>query len=330
MKKRQLAVVLAVATGGFSGMAAADLTLSGQVTPAIVFGSNIENPEIVDNTGTGSRIRLRGNHKAGGFTLFTRYEIQIQENQSFGAVDGSESIDTRYAEVGFKGGFGSISLGKGDGASNGTAEGSYQVSGNFLGGGHLPFFALRGTLNRDNPGSEVGYTFFDGFSRNSRLRYDTPKVGGLTVAASLTNGADWEVAARLKRGLGPGKITVLAGYADSDNGNNDRTMLSGGYRFNFGLSFAGSFSSRTQGNDADGLEQPDLESVLFSINYQIGPVIFSIDAGESGVDGEDEIQQVGAEWKVTKATDFYGGYTNFDNANGSSLDALFAGFRYKY
>ena len=330
MKKVRLAIVLAIATSGFFDIAAADLTLSGQVTPAIVFGSNIEDPEIVDNTGTGSRIRLRGNHKAGIFTVFTRYEIQIQENQSFGPVDESESIDTRFAEVGFKGGFGSISLGKGDGASNGTAEGSYQVSGNILGGGHLPFFTVRGALNRDNPGSEVGYTFFDGFSRNSRLRYDTPNVGGLTVAASLTNGSDWEVAARLKRALGPGKITVLAGYADSDTGNNDRTMLSGGYRFNFGLSFAGSFSSRTQANDANGQEQPDLDSILLSINYQIGPVIFSIDAGESGVDGENEIQQAGAEWKVTKAMDFYGGYTNFDNANGSTLDALFSGFRYKF
>ena len=57
---------------------------------------------------------------------------------------------------------------------------------------------------------------------------------------------------------------------------------------------------------------------------QIAPAIFSIDAGE------DEIQRVGAEWKVTKAMDFYGVYTNFDNASGSSLDVLFSGLRYKF
>lgn len=301
-----------------------NVSLSGQVTPAIVFGSNIEDPEIVDNTGTGSRFRIRSKQNARGVEVFTRYEIQIQENQSFGAVDGSESIDTRYAEVGLKGAFGSISLGKGDGASNATAEGSYQVSGNLLGGGHLPFFTVRGALNRDNPDATVGYTYYDGFSRNSRLRYDTPNWGGLTLSASLATRDRTELAARLKRNFGPGRVTVLVGFADSGDGSDDRTMLSGGYKFNNGFSFAASFSSRTQ---ADG---PDLESNLFSLNYQINSVIFSIDAGAQGVDGENEIQQIGAEFKFSNALDIYGGYVNFDNANNTSVDAFFSGFRFKF
>ena len=331
MSKIKLLAPTSLLLSAFSGVAFADLSLSGQVTPAIAFGSNIEDPEIVDNTGTGSRIRLRGKHDlGGGIQTFMRYEIQIQENMSFGPVDGSESIDTRYAEVGFKGGFGSFSLGKGDGASNATAEGSYQVSGNLLGGGHLPFFTVQGALNRDNPDAQVGWNNYDGFSRNSRVRYDTPNFGGLGFAASYATGDRWEVAARLKRGLGPGKITILAGYADSANGNDDRTMFSGGYRFNFGLSFNGTFSSRTRGLDENGLEQEDLESTLFSVNYQIGKVILSVDVGDHGVDGEDEIQQIGAEWKAAKSTDVYGGYVNFDNANDTSVDALFAGFRFKF
>ncbi len=320
--------VLTVAALSNAPVISADLTLSGQVTPAIVFGSNIEDPEIVDNTGTGSRLRLRGKHKARGIEVFTRYEIQIQENQSFGAVDGSESIDTRFAEVGFKTPIGSLSLGKGEGAADGTAEGSYQVSGNILGGGHLPFFTVRGAINRDNPDAQVGYNYYDGFGRNSRLRYDTPSLGGLTLSASYATQERWEVAARLKRGLGPGKITVLGGYADSDNGDNDRTMFSGGYKFNFGLSFAASFSSRTQaGTD------PDLESMLLSLNYQIGKLILSADVGEQGPEDSDltnDVQQVGAEFKFSKATDIYGGYVNFDNADDTSVDTLFAGFRYKF
>ncbi len=322
-KLRVLCAAMAAA-GLVPAAATADLSLSGQVTPAILFGSDVENPEIVDNTGTGSRVRLRGKHGLGSFTVFQRYEIQLQENQSFGAVDGSDSFDVRYAEVGIKGVFGSFSLGKGDGASNATGEISYQTSGNVLGTGHLPYFAVRGVLNRDNPETSVGYVFFDGFSRNSRVRYDTPSFGGLKLSASLTNGERSEFAARFKRGIGPGKLVALAGFANTETGSGDRTMIGIGYKFGFGLSASYGFSSET---NATG---PDTESFLASVNYQFGKLNVGFDFGESGLDGENEIVQFGAEYKATKQWDIYGGVSDFDNSDGSSLSAAYAGFRYKY
>jgi len=305
----------------------ADLSLSGQVSPAIVFGGDVNDPEIVDNTGTGSRIRLRGKHQNGSVSFFTRYEIQIQENQSFGPVDGSESIDTRYAEVGINTSFGSFSLGKGDGASNATAEVSYQTTGNILGGGSLPFFTVRGTLNRDNPETSVGYTFYDGFSRVSRLRYDTPSFGGLTIAASLDSGDRTELAARFKRNVGSGKLVALLGFADGGDTVNDRTMAGLGYKFGFGLSLAASFSALDGGDAATG---DDLESNLFTIDYRLGKTNFSLDFGEQGLDGENEIMQVGVEHHATKFLDIYGGFVSFDNADDTTLDAFFSGFRYKF
>lgn len=124
--------------------------------------------------------------------------------------------------------------------------------------------------------------------------------------------------------MGSGKLTLLAGIADSGDGANDRTMLSGGYKFDFGLSLAASVNSRTQA------EGPDLESTLLSVNYQINKVNIGVDVGSSGEDGENELQQIGAEWKITSSADLYGGLTNFDNADGTSVSALFTGLRYKY
>lgn len=313
--------------------AATEVSLSGQVTPVLLFGGDVEDPTIADNTGTGSRVRIRAKHDlSDGISGFARYEIQIQENQSFGPVDGSESIDTRYAEVGIKGPFGSISLGKGDGAANATGEGSYQVSGNILGGGHLPFFAVRGVLNRDNDAS-VGYTQFDVFSRNSRLRYDSPTFEGLSASVSLTNNSDTEFAARLKRELGPGKITALLGIGDRDDpAGQDRTAISLGYKFDFGVSFNGTFETA----EVEDGSAPDLDSQLLSVNYQFKKLVVSADFGESGEDGENTLTQFGGEYHFSKHLDLYAGLSMFTNeganADGSDqdLDALFTGFRYKY
>ncbi len=180
-------------------------------------------------------------------------------------------------------------------------------------------------MNRDNPDTSVGWFYYDGFSRNSRVRYDTPNFGGLTGAVSFASGDRQELAARFNREVGPGRLIVLAGLANSADGSNDRTMISGGYQFNNRFSFAGSRSTRTQADDA-----PDLESIFLSANYQFGKTIVSFDFGQSGVDGEDEIQKVGFIYKSVKQIDLYGGYVNFNNADDTSLASGFAGARYKF
>lgn len=298
--------------------------ISGQVNAALLFGGDIADPEVVDNSASGTRLRLRGSRDAfGGQRAFLRYEFQAQENSSFGAVDNGESFDTRFAEVGLEGGWGKVSLGKGEGAADGTAEASYLVSGNLFGGGHLPLFTVAGTLNRDNA-ANVGWTYFDGFGRVSRLRYDTPKFAGFRAAVSLDSGDRNELALRYRGKVGPGRLLGNLGIADSSDGGNDRNMLSFGYKLNSGFSFAYSLNDRTQ------LAGPDLESQLLSFNYQLNKWIFSIDFGDSGADGENEVSQVGFQYKESKPLSIYAAYTQFDNGDGSSLDAFFVGARYTF
>ncbi|MFK7966915.1 MAG: porin [Burkholderiaceae bacterium] len=308
--------------------------ISGQVNAALLFGGDIADPEVVDNTASGSRLRIRASRDVlGGQRGFLRYEFQAQENNSFGAVDGGESFDTRFAEVGIITGWGAVSLGKGEGASDGTAEISYQTSGNLFGGGHLPLFTVVGALNRDNAdrGVRVGYTYYDGFGRVSRLRYDSPKFAGFRASASLNSGDRQEFALRYRNAVGPGRLLGNVGVANSADGDNDRLMLGVGYKLNSGFSVSFGHNERTQGA-LNGVERGDLESQLLSLNYELGKWIFSFDIGEQGGDvgGDNEVQQIGFQYNESKPLKMYAAYSKYDNADGSSLDAFFVGARYTF
>lgn len=308
--------------------------LSGQVNAALVFGGDIADPEVVDNTASGSRLRIRASRDVlGGQRGFLRYEFQAQENNSFGAVDGGESFDTRFAEVGIKGGWGSVSLGKGEGASDGTAEISYQTSGNLFGGGHLPLFTVRGALNRDNADQAiaVGYTYYDGFGRTSRLRYDSPILAGFRGSLSLDSGDRQEAALRYRNGVGPGRLIGNLGLANSADGDNDRIMWGLGYKLKSGFSVSFGQNERTQAA-VGGVDQGDLQSQLLSLNYELGKWILSFDIGEQGGDvGDDnEVTQIGFQYNESKPLKMYAAFTKFDNADGSTLDAFFIGTRYTF
>ena len=50
---------LGLATAGQATAQVAEVELSGQLNAAVVFGGDVDDPEIVDNTASGSRIRLK-------------------------------------------------------------------------------------------------------------------------------------------------------------------------------------------------------------------------------------------------------------------------------
>ena len=132
---------------------------------------------------------------------------------------------------------------------------------------------------------------------------------------------------RYRGEIGPGKATANLGYADSDKGDDDRIMASAGYKLNMGLSFAYSWNQRTQKT------LPDIQSQLFSLNYQYKDTIFSVDYGDQSAKGskvENEVKQIGFQHNASKQLALYGAYTLFDNADGTKLDAFFVGARYAF
>jgi len=251
----------------FSAKAAegVEFKFSGQVSQAVTHADNGTDTDtiFVDNNNSGTRLRLKGkvditpNVSAGVY-----WETQYQDNSS-GAIDIGDSDNTstftsRIRDLWFKGGFGKVSLGQGDGAANGTSEvdnsGTWIAdnSGDFLHGG-LSFADSAGVKTL-----KLGKAFsnFDGLSRNNRLRYDTPSFGPLDLAVSV--GQDkYEVGSRysMKMGRG-GKLGAALGWVDSSGplpaNQFQQVGMSASILLGSGLNFTGHYGKKMP--DAGGVD----------------------------------------------------------------------------
>jgi predicted porin len=123
-----------------------EFKVSGQVNKAMVAADNGEDNDIgfVDNNGSNTRFRFTGSQDLdNGMEVGFNYEVALTNNLSTKfdineSDTGSTFLDVRKTEVYFSGGLGKVSLGKGDGAANGTSE--VDLSGTqSLGGGSAQY-----------------------------------------------------------------------------------------------------------------------------------------------------------------------------------------------
>lgn len=184
-----------------SGNEHVKLSLSGQINRAvnIVDDGGTTDFYSVDNSTSGSRLRVVGTARiSDDMSIGGRIEVAVapdpttqvsQTNQSPGTY-----FDQRWAEISLASTrYGKLSVGKGDTASNSTAEVDLSrteavqyasvadIAGGMLfreTGGDSPLTTLKV--------SEV-FQDRDGLSRQSRLRYDTPTRYGFSLAGSLVS-----------------------------------------------------------------------------------------------------------------------------------------------
>ena len=213
----------------FSPACAVEAKLSGQVNQLIMWADNgVDNDIFIgDNANSSTRFRFTGSEEFNGVTTGIRIEFDVQRNPSSAfdisnTGDGNFNLSDRWFDATFAGTFGKVSLGKGDGAANnsaemdlsGTAVITYSSVTSTAGG----FRFIDKTTNLPS-GTTVGDTRsnFDGLSRNSRLRYDTTKFAGFSFAGSLTNGNAWEVSGWYTGEFGSfGKLAAAVGYVDTN------------------------------------------------------------------------------------------------------------------
>lgn len=173
--------------------------ISGQVSRAvnIVEDGGTTDLYFVDNTTSGSRLRVVGTGRINDdISIGTRIEVAVAPDPTSQVSQTNRTpgtyFDQRWAEVSLTSTrHGKLSLGKGDTASNSTAEVDLSrteavqyasiadIAGAMLfreTGGASPLTTLKV--------SEV-FQDRDGLSRQSRLRYDTPAYHGFRLAASL-------------------------------------------------------------------------------------------------------------------------------------------------
>jgi cell division protein FtsL len=229
-------VLAPVAKGVTSGQERVKLAISGQLNRAVNIVDDGKNTKAyyVDNDASNSRVRFVGTAKAtDDLTLGSKIELAIAPNESGDVSQGNEEsgdfFDQRWAEVSLDSKrFGKLSLGKGDTASNNSAEVDlsrtdvvqYASIADIAGG------LLFRESNSDDTLTDVSvsdaFKDLDGLSRKSRVRYDTPTFYGFHLAGSLIS--DQRYDASLWWG-GQGYGFKAAGAAAVANPNEDDTDL---------------------------------------------------------------------------------------------------------
>jgi len=184
-----------------SGQERVKLAVSGQVNRAVNMVDDGDNLKAyyVDNGTSNSRLRFIGTAKMSeDLALGSRIEFAFAPNESSTVTQGNEGGDEdfvqgRWAEVSLASkAYGKLSLGKGDTASNNTSQVDlsrtdvimYSSVSDIVGGLQ---FRTRGGKNLT--GIEVSDAFSDqdGLSRQSRVRYDTPRFFGFSLAGSVVS-----------------------------------------------------------------------------------------------------------------------------------------------
>lgn len=219
------------------------LAISGQLNRAVVVMNDGYNSTLyhVDNTVSNSRIRFVGTARANNdLTVGTRIEVAVSPDRSSEVSQKQKYLtdtyfDQRWVEISFDSKlFGRLSIGKGDTASNTTAEVDLSKTDVIqyssiadMGGGFL-FREKNGTHQFIPNGTaqlKVSDVFknFDGLSRQSRLRYDSPAFLGVRLAGSLVSGQRSDMAV-LWGGEGYG-LRAAAAFAVSNPKTTDAGLL---------------------------------------------------------------------------------------------------------
>jgi len=337
-----LATSFAIAPLSANAAEKLEFKVSGQVSRAMTFADNGAETDtlFVDNNNSGTRLRVTGKMDINpGLTAGIAWETQYQDNSSgsldIGDSDSSSAFISRKRELWFKGGWGKLSLGQGDGAANNTSESDLSGtwiannSGDFL---HTGFSFADGAGNKVI-GMGKAFSNFDGLSRNDRLRYDTPKYGPLGLAVS-TGQDKSELGLFLGQKLSGGsKVKAALGYVNNEASDFTQLGLSASYLTAGGFNVTGALGERYR----DGAVDPD--SLYIKVGQKMGPHNLSVGyhkVNDLALAG-DEAERVNVQWvyNIAKGVELFADYQNasLDRASGPSLgdiDTIAIGSRIKF
>ena len=372
MKKKLLASAIASILVVGVGAEAADFKASGQVSRVLVSPDDDAGSELqfLDNNISGSRFRFTGNQDIGNeMKAGFRIEAQFQSNKgntvnggtytdsTAGNLGNEDNIDLRYQDVYVSGDFGKISLGKGDGASNGRTEtdlsGTYIIaavnSADLYGGfvfdvdGDGVDDVLTTEVDESDP-SKIGeyYGEVDGYSRVNRLRYDSNNFSGFSFAASYGQQEVTELAASFAGGTDTKyKVQAFVGSigesANNEDNGDERMGLSGSVLLSNGLNFTAAWSEK----DRDQADADDQEHMWAKVGYKMGKHAFAVDYGETEITGTDDsgstksnADTVGLSYVFApaKGVELFAGYREYslDDSTGTDPEFITVGSRVKF
>lgn len=290
--KQVLVLALAAAFLAPTSAAAMEAKAYGQIDQLMMFATDGDESSFMigDNDNSSSRVGAKLKEDVGKFTVGGVMELEGQLNASNKMTigqddDGSFEWKLRKMEGYFQGDFGKVSLGQGDGAANSTSE--MDLSGTSV----ITYSEINATAGsmswKDSDGNPITAVDdtrnnFDGLSRNERLRYDTPSWGGFGIAASITNGNAYELAARYSGNV-YGKLVAAIGYVDTNDRESGGTKLdytqwgaSASWLLKNGLNFTVTLGQR---NNGDNGKPPESKNYYGKIGYKWGIQALSVEYG---------------------------------------------------
>jgi hypothetical protein len=191
-----------------SGNDRIQVMLSGQVDRALNVVNDGGGTKLyhVDNNASNSRLRVIGTGRINDeLSVGTRIEVAVAPDVSSQVSQINQTpgswFDQRWTEVSLTSRtYGKLSLGKGDTASNTTAERDlsrtdvvqYATISDIAGG--MLFRASAGARPLTTLKVSDVFQSRDGLSRQTRLRYDTPLLYGFSLAGSLVSNQRYDLA----------------------------------------------------------------------------------------------------------------------------------------
>jgi hypothetical protein len=345
------AAVVALALAMVAPAHAIDFTLSGQVNRAAMYVDDGSTAKwfFVDNENSSTRFRFRGSNAfEKGWKVGFLWEVEMQSNSSDevsmdDAADlGPVNFNERHMDIWVEK-WGTLRLGQGDTASNGTSE--VDLSGTDVAAYSGAAF-IGGNFEFQKNGEGIGVTVsnsrnnFDGLSRKDRVRYDTPRWRGFFASASLEGNSEWDVAARYAGDFGWARFATAVGWADfgtskdsADGTKDGRFSSSASMLFKNGLNLTASFGYGFR-------DAADPWNLYGKIGYRFlrihaASIQYSRTENLSAKNDKGDTFALAYVFSPWKGVEFYGSYFlhMLDRDQGSNPDNInigFAGARVKF
>jgi len=346
----------ALVSGGKTGVR---VSLSGQVNRGVLFTDDGDSTDafFVDNDNSSTRIRILGEADYDeNTTIGTNIEVQFESNSTADVNQnskrnvGNDNFTQRKLELYVDNKqLGRLTLGQGDTASNGTSE--QDLSGTtVIGYSGVTDFAGGLFVRDSNTNALTGLKIndvtsnLDGLSRDDRIRYDTPKFSGFSLATSAVADDRYDVALFYGDRLGDVEVRGAVSYASASasgtanafdivNGSVSALHVPSGVSATFA---AGTRDTDNQDNDTTFY----YGKLGYQTNFfDFGKTAISADLyyGEEFVTADDETFSVGLQLvqNIKKAgAELYGGFRLYDYDDSATdyetLYGVMVGARVKF
>jgi len=329
--KLKLGLAISAIVGMSSVAQAVDYSISGHVNQMVryVDDSNTDqtDTQFVDNGTNASRLSLKAGGEFAGMEIEVFSQFRWNANNSattdyFDSSDGGE-LNTAYLDIAFKHDFGTVSLGRGDGAARFTQR--QDLSGTEL----ADNFDVRRWYTGDD--IDVG---FEG-TRNDRIRYDAPSLLGTNLSVSADSdgtveaGLTWDSASEGYSEYWEGLRWIGAvGYANVK----DDDFSSVDDRISASLSALLSGTSLTIGYGEESYEGggDDYEGTYIKLGQRFGDHAFSISLTNYEQVTDSDVMSIGYQFNGEGGVDVYAGYSQVDPDLGDDFDQFVAGARVRF